>query len=81
MRIKLEEEYMQNSKNHEDEVRLRLKFEGRFNTMQEEHRELEIRFDRRGKELRDTQKLVAKYEAEHRKASTELAIVQKVRVE
>ena len=75
MRIKLEEEYMQNSKNHEDEVRLRLKFEGKFNTMHEEHRELEIRFERRGKELRDTQRLVAKYETEYRKASSELAIL------
>ena len=33
LRLKLEEEYMQNTKNHEEEVKLRLKFEGKFNEM------------------------------------------------
>lgn len=33
LRIRLEEEYMQNSKNHEEEVGLRLKFESKLNTM------------------------------------------------
>ena len=40
LRLKLEEEYMQNTKNHEEEVKLRLKFEGKFNTMHDTHREL-----------------------------------------
>ena len=51
MRLKLEEEYMQNTKNHEEEVKLRLKFEGKFNTMHDTHRELQIRHDRTLKEL------------------------------
>lgn len=29
--MKLEEEYMQNTKNHEEEVQLRLKFESKLN--------------------------------------------------
>ena len=51
LRLKLEEEYMQNTKNHEEEVKLRLKFEGKFNTMHDEHRELQIRHDRTLREL------------------------------
>ena len=31
--MKLEEEYMQNTKNHEEEVQLRLKFESKLNQM------------------------------------------------
>jgi hypothetical protein len=31
LRMKLEEEYMQNTKNHEEEVQLRLKFESKLN--------------------------------------------------
>ena len=46
LRIKLEDEYMVNTKNHEEEVKLRLKFEGKFNSMQSEHRELQIRHGR-----------------------------------
>jgi hypothetical protein len=41
---------MQNNKNHEEEVKLRLKFEGKFNKMLLEHRELQIRYDRLLKE-------------------------------
>ena len=33
LRMKLEEEYMQNTKNHEEEVQLRLKFESKLNQM------------------------------------------------
>ena len=46
LRLKLEEEYMQNSKNHEEEVQLRLKFESKLNTMHSMHRELEIKHRR-----------------------------------
>ena len=31
MRLKLEEDFTLNNKNHEEEVKLRLKFEGKFN--------------------------------------------------
>ena len=40
MRLKLEEEYLQNTKNHEEEVQLRLKFESKLNDMHSKHREL-----------------------------------------
>ena len=33
MRMKLETEYQQNDKNHEEEVQMRLKFEGKLNKM------------------------------------------------
>jgi len=46
---------MQNTKNHEEEVKLRLKFEGKFNTMHDEHRELQIRHERTLKELNSAQ--------------------------
>jgi hypothetical protein len=43
LRLKLEEEYMQNTKNHEEEVQLRLKFESKLNNMHSLHRDLETR--------------------------------------
>ena len=52
LRLKLEEEYMQNTKNHEDEVKVRLKFEAKFNKMHAEHRELEIKHNRTLVELK-----------------------------
>ena len=51
LRLKLEEEYMQNSKNHEEEVQLRLKFESKLNSMHSLHRELEIKHKRLGIDL------------------------------
>ena len=38
LRLKLEEEFAQNSKNHEEEVQLRLKFESKLNNMHSLHR-------------------------------------------
>jgi hypothetical protein len=46
MRQKLEEEYMQNTKNHEEEVQLRLKFESKLNNMHSAHRDLESKYKR-----------------------------------
>lgn len=51
MRLKLEEEYQQNSKNHEEEVQLRLKFESKLNNMHSAHRDLETRFKRTKQDL------------------------------
>ena len=45
-RIKLEEDYTQNTKNHEEEVQLRLKFESKLNNMHSSHRDLETRYKR-----------------------------------
>ena len=81
LRLKLEEEYMQNTKNHEEEVKLRLKFEGKFNTMHDTHRELEIRHDRTLVELRMAQQQLKESEDEAKVKSTELVTIQKVRVE
>jgi len=51
MRLKLEEEYTQNTKNHEEEVQLRLKFEAKLNGMHSKHRELNTKYDRAVKDL------------------------------
>ena len=46
MRLKLEEDYTQNIKNHEEEVQLRLKFESKLNNMHSAHRDLESKYKR-----------------------------------
>ena len=45
-RIKLEEEFEQNSRNHEEEVQFRLKFESKLNNMHAIHRDVETKFKR-----------------------------------
>ena len=81
LRLKLEEEYMQNTKNHEEEVKLRLKFEGKFNTMHDTHRELEIRHDRTLKELRVVQMELKESEDIASVKSNELIDIQRVKVQ
>jgi hypothetical protein len=46
LRMELEEDYNQNTKNHEEEVQLRLKFERKWNNMHSAHRELESKYKR-----------------------------------
>ena len=46
LRLKLEEEYMTITRNHEEEVGLRLQFEARVNQLNTEYRELDIKFSR-----------------------------------
>ena len=46
MRLKLEEEYAQNAKNHEEEVQLRLKFEAKLNDMHSSYRDLKTKYER-----------------------------------
>lgn len=55
MRLKLEEEYAQNTRNHEEEVQLRLKFEKKLNEMHGEHRDLNTKYVRACKDLADYQ--------------------------
>ncbi len=62
LRLKLEEEYMQNSKNHEEEVQLRLKFEGKLNSMHSIHRELEIKYKRLLSDLATAESIIHKHE-------------------
>jgi len=45
-RLKVEEEQLQNNKNHEEEVQLRLKFEAKLNLMHSKHRDVCTKFDR-----------------------------------
>jgi hypothetical protein len=45
-RAKLEQDFVQNSKNHEEEVQLRLKFESKLNNMHSAHRDLESKYKR-----------------------------------
>ena len=72
---------MQNTKNHEEEVKLRLKFEGKFNTMHDTHRELQIRHERTLKEYFASQQLLAASENEARKMNQELIDLQKVKTQ
>ena len=51
LRLKLEEEYVQNTKNHEEEVQLRLKFESKLNNMHSSHRDLETKYKRTRQDL------------------------------
>ena len=46
LRLKLEEEFMTVTRNHEEEVGLRLQFEARVNQLNTEYREIEIKFNR-----------------------------------
>ena len=46
LRLKLEEEYMTITRNHEEEVGLRLQFEARVNQLNTEYRELDIKYSR-----------------------------------
>lgn len=59
MRQKLEEDYAQNTKNHEEEVQLRLKFESKLNNMHSAHRDLESKYKRTLSELANANKQVA----------------------
>lgn len=58
MRLKLEEDYLQNTKNHEEEVQLRLKFESKLNNMHSAHRDLESKYKRVLNDLANAQKQV-----------------------
>lgn len=51
MRLKLEEEYTQNTKNHEEEVQLRLKFEAKLNEMHGACRDLTTKLNRSERDL------------------------------
>lgn len=81
LRLKLEEEYMQNTKNHEDEVKLRLKFEGKFNKMHAEHRELEIKHNRTVQELKSAIEAKEKGELQINENSEELISLKNLRAE
>jgi chromosome segregation ATPase len=58
MRLKLEEDYTQNTKNHEEEVQLRLKFESKLNNMHSAHRDLESKYKRVLSDLTNSQQQI-----------------------
>ena len=58
IRMKLEEDYTQNTKNHEEEVQLRLKFESKLNNMHSAHRDLESKYKRILSDLGNAQKQI-----------------------
>ena len=57
MRLKLEEEYTQNTKNHEEEVQLRLKFEAKLNEMHGNYRDVNTKYKRSQIDLKEAQAL------------------------
>jgi septal ring factor EnvC (AmiA/AmiB activator) len=63
LRLKLEEEYMQNSKNHEEEVQLRLKFESKLNSLHSMLRELEIKHKRLQSDMSTAEGVIKTHEA------------------
>ena len=63
MRLRLEEEYMQNTKMHEEEVKLRLKFEAKLNILYGDHRQLQITHDRGVSDLKIARAEIQKLEA------------------
>ena len=72
---------MQNTKNHEEEVKLRLKFEGKFNEMQSEHRVLTIRYGRMDTELKTALKDLTELGAEHKNHLDQLKALKKTCIE
>ena len=66
LRLKLEEEYMQNNKNHEEEVALRLKFENKFNVMHQKMRVLEQKHERTLIEVNTCYQAIKKLETENK---------------
>lgn len=69
---------MSHQQNHEEEVKLRLKFEGKFNIMHSEHRELQINYDRKLRELTAAQNLVKEHEYRVEIQSKELIKVKQI---
>ena len=60
LRLKLEEEYMQNNKNHEEEVQMRLKFEAKLNQMHTQQRETDIKYSRAQLEIENKNETIKK---------------------
>ena len=52
--MKIEEEFVTNTKNHEEEVQLRLKFESKLNNMHSIHRDVDGKYKRSLKEMENT---------------------------
>lgn len=77
MRLKLEEEYTQNTKNHEEEVQLRLKFEAKLNGMHSKHRELNTKYERAIKDLETVTDIKEKQDVQIEALSADVTDLQK----
>jgi len=74
-KLKLEEEYLQNTRNHEEEVQLRMKFEQKLNTMHSDFRDLSTRCKKAEKDFAQANEDKDKFEALLNKKSEELTHV------
>lgn len=81
MRLKLEEDYLQNTKNHEEEVQLRLKFESKLNNMHSAHRDLESKYKRVLNDLSNTQKVNKSLEEKLRSRNEEVLVLKTAKAE
>lgn len=68
---------MQNSKNHEDEIALRLKFEQKLNDMHRDYRVLFIKNKRAHQDLEDVKVANTRLEKENEKQKAELSQLRK----
>lgn len=74
-KLKLEEEYLQNTRNHEEEVQLRMKFEGKLNKMHSDFRDLTTKSNKAEKDFYYANLDKNKYEALLNAKSEELTKV------
>lgn len=81
MRQKLEEEYAQNTKNHEEEVQLRLKFESKLNNMHSAHRDLESKYKRVLTDLANANKQISQLTAKLSQSSDEVIELKTIKAE
>lgn len=81
MRLKLEEDYTQNTKNHEEEVQLRLKFESKLNNMHSAHRDLESKYKRVLADLTNAQQQIKMLNEKLQDKITEVTSLKTIKAE
>lgn len=72
---------MQNSKNHEEEVQLRLKFESKLNNMHSLHRDLETKYNRALKEIENQMADKDEFKSKYDIVAEENAVLKKAKME
>ena len=81
MRLKLEEDYLQNTKNHEEEVQLRLKFESKLNNMHSAHRDLESKYKRVLADYSISQKTLQQIQERLTEKTNEVTVLKTVKAD
>ena len=79
--MKLEDDYAQNTKNHEEEVQLRLKFESKLNNMHSAHRDLESKYKRVLTDLANANKQLQMLNTKLVDRNNEITILRSSKVE